>query len=283
MGNRLFIKVTHDTLPQMKDRYPFVYLEHGRLEIDDSSVKWIDSECHVVRLPIATISCLLLGPGTSITHEAVKVLSAANTSVCWVGEDSLLFYAIGHSPVSDSRNMRYQISLASNAESRLRIARNMFSERFQEDVSSLSLNDLMGMEGIRVRALYEEMAEKYGVGWKGRRYIPGNFEIGDITNKILTAANSALYSVILSVIVAMGFSPHVGFVHSGSPLPFIYDIADMYKAEFSIEFAFSMTKKLGGLYDRYRLLDDFRQQLIDTDFLKRVPDDVNRILEVRKK
>lgn len=89
-NNRLIIKVTHDTLPQIKDRYPFLYLERGRLEIDDSSVKWLDSSGEVIRLPIATITTLLLGPGTSVTHEAIKVLAAANCNVCWVGEDSLL-------------------------------------------------------------------------------------------------------------------------------------------------------------------------------------------------
>ena len=102
-SNRLIIKVTHDTLPQIKDRYPFLYLERGRLEIDDSSVKWIDSEGEVIRLPIATITTLLLGPGTSVTHEAIKVLSAANCSVCWVGEDSLLFYAVGNLPAEEKK------------------------------------------------------------------------------------------------------------------------------------------------------------------------------------
>jgi CRISPR-associated protein Cas1 len=105
---RLIVKVTHDTLPQIKDRYPFIYLERGRLEIDDSSVKWIDSEKQVIRLPIATITTLLLGPGTSVTHESIKTLAAANCTVCWVGEDSLLFYAVGVSPTSDTRNMRKQ-------------------------------------------------------------------------------------------------------------------------------------------------------------------------------
>ena len=83
---RLMVKITHDTLPQVKDRFPFIYLERGRLEIDDSSVKWIDSEGHVVRLPIATIACILLGPGTSVTHESIKVLAAANTNVCFMCE-----------------------------------------------------------------------------------------------------------------------------------------------------------------------------------------------------
>src|SRR5574344_1067653 len=113
-STRLMIKVTRDTLPQVKDRYPFLYLERGRLEIDDSSVKWIDSTGDIIRLPIATISTLLLGPGTSVTHEAVKVMSAANCNICWVGEDSLLFYAAGKSPTANTRNMRKQIETAAD-------------------------------------------------------------------------------------------------------------------------------------------------------------------------
>ncbi len=89
---RLLVKVTRDTLPQVKDKYPFIYLERGRLEIDDSSIKWIDAEANVVPLPVATLNTILLGPGTTVTHEAIKVAAAANCSICWVGEDSLLFY-----------------------------------------------------------------------------------------------------------------------------------------------------------------------------------------------
>ena len=284
MSNRLIIKITHDNLPQIKDRYPFLYLERGRLEIDDSSVKWIDSQSFVVRLPIATIATLLLGPGTTVTHEAVKVLAAANTTVCWVGEDSLLFYAIGQSPTSDTRNMRHQIELATRPESRAIVARRMFSDRFPDmDVSSASIHDLMGKEGIRVKALYEQMASKYGVGWSGRKYVPGHFEMSDITNKILTAANTALYALVLSAIVSLGYSPHVGFVHTGSPLPFVYDIADLYKADLCIDFAFRMTEMTGGDYDRMLLLDEFRQSVSEYDLLAKLPVDIRRVLGEGKK
>ncbi|HCJ94029.1 MAG TPA: CRISPR-associated endonuclease Cas1, partial [Sphaerochaeta sp.] len=132
-GKRLFIKVQRNNLPQVCDKYPFIYLERGRLEIDDSSVKWIDSDGNLVRLPVATINCLLLGPGTSVTHEAVKVMAAANCGVCWVGEDSLLFYAVGQSPTSDTRNLRKQLELSANDKKRLEIARRMFLKRFPED------------------------------------------------------------------------------------------------------------------------------------------------------
>lgn len=278
--NRLLIKVTKDSLPQVKDRYPFVYLERGRLEIDDSSVKWIDSEYHVVSLPIATISALLLGPGTSITHEAIKVLSDANTMVCWVGEDSLLYYATGLSPTSNTRNYRLQASLSSNPKNRLLIARRMFAKRFpNEDISQSSLQELMGKEGKRVKKLYCDMAEKYQVGWTGRSYIPGQFELSDITNKILTGANTALYALITSSICAMGYSPYLGFVHSGSPLPFVYDIADLYKEELSIKFAFEMTKQLFGIYDRYKVLEEFRKRVSEFDLLGKIKPDIDLLFE----
>lgn len=142
LSNRLLIKITKDTLPFVKDRYPFIYLERGRLEIDDSSVKWIDSDCNVVRLPIATISTILMGPGTSVTHEAIKVLSQANTLLCWVGEDGLLFYSTGVSPTSNTRNVRLQANLSSRIKTRTEVARRMFCERFDDiDVSSCTISD----------------------------------------------------------------------------------------------------------------------------------------------
>ena len=235
-SNRLLIKVTRETLPQVKDKYPFIYLERGRLEIDDSSVKWIDCEANVVRLPIATLNCLLLGPGTTITHEAVKVIAQSNCSVCWVGEDSLLFYACGQSPTADTRNMREQMRLSADPKKSIEIARRMFAKRFPEaDLAGKSLKEMMPMEGYRIRALYEQKGQEYGVGWKGRSYTPGKFELGDITNQVLTACNAALYGILSSAVHSMGYSPHIGFIHSGSPLPFVYDLADLYKEHLCID------------------------------------------------
>lgn len=276
--NRLLIKITRDSLPLVKDRYPFIYLERGRLEVDDSSVKWIDSDCNVVRIPVATISTILVGPGTSITHEAIKVLSSANTMLCWVGEDSLLYYATGISSTANTRNVRLQASFASNNRTRTEVARRMFMERFDDvDVSSCSISDLMGKEGRRVKQLYSDMAEKYKVGWQGRRYVPGAFELSDITNKVLTSANAALYALITSSVFAMGFSPYLGFVHTGSPLPFVYDIADLYKEHLCIDFAFSMTKDLAGFYDRNRVLEGFRKRVVSFDLLGRIKPDIDKL------
>lgn len=278
-GQRIFVKVTRETLPQVKERYPFIFLEHGKLVVDDSSVKWIDSTNEVIRLPIATINTLFLGPGTSVTHEAVKTLAAANCSLFWVGEDCLLFYAVGETPTADTRNFRHQMELACSPEHRLDVARRMFSHRFpNEDISNKSLQELMGMEGRRVKQCYETTALKYQVGWDGRSFVPGKFQMSNLTNQILTACNAAMYGIVSSVIHSLGYSPHIGFVHTGSPLPFVYDIADLYKDEISIDLAFSLTKKLAGNYDRAVVSDSFRERIISTNLLRRIADDIPKVL-----
>lgn len=276
---RLMVKVTRDNLPQVKDKYPFIYLERGCLEIDDSSVKWIDCEANVIRLPIATINCLLLGPGTSVTHEAVKVLAASNCNVCWVGEDSLIFYACGYSPTADSRNFYKQMLLSANPESSLEIARRLFAYRFpEEELRGKSLKAMMGLEGARVRELYKQKAAQYQVGWKGRSFVPGKFELGTITNQILTSANAALYGILCSAVHSLGYSPHMGFIHSGSPLPFIYDLADLYKEHLCIDLAFSLTLELAGNYNRHKVAEAFRKRIIEMDLLANIAPTIQQIL-----
>jgi len=281
-STRLLIKVTRDTLPQVKSKYPFIYLERGRLEIDDSSVKWIDCENNVVRLPIATLNCLLLGPGTSITHEAVKTIAGANCSVCWVGEDSLMFYAVGQTPTADTRNFRKQMQLACDENKSLEVARRMYARRFPKaELSGKTLKEMMGMEGYRVRALYENKAQEYKIGWKGRSYQPGKFELGDLTNQVLTAANAALYGILSSTIHSMGFSPHIGFIHSGSPLPFVYDLADLYKEKLCIDLAFALTVEMAGRYNKHKVSDAFRKRVIEMDLLAVIGPDIDEMLGVK--
>lgn len=277
-GQRLFVRVTRDTLPQVKDKYPFLYLERGRLEIDDSSIKWIDAEGNVVPLPVATLNALLLGPGTTVTHEAVKTAVAANCSICWVGEDSLLFYAAGFLPTADTRNLKRQIELASDSQQSLEVARRMFARRFPDaELQGKALQEMMGMEGHRVRALYQQKAEEYQVGWKGRQFTPGKFELSDVTNQVLTATNAALYGILCSAVHSMGYSPHIGFIHSGSPLPFIYDLADLYKESLCIDLAFSLTRELAGRYDKHKVSAAFRRRVLDTNLLARIGDDIQEI------
>jgi len=280
-GQRLFVKITRESLPQVKDKYPFIYLERGRLEVDDSSIKWIDSEANVVALPIATLNTLLLGPGTTVTHDAIKTAVAANCSVCWVGEDSLLFYAAGFLPTADTRNLKQQVELSANPDKSLEVARRLFARRFPDaDLDGKSLKEMMGMEGYRVRSLYQEKAREYQVGWKGRQFTPGKFEFSDITNQVMTAANAALYGILCSAIHSMGYSPHIGFIHSGSPLPFVYDMADLYKEALCIDLAFALTRDMAGRYNKATVSDAFRERVVDIDLLARLADDIPDMLGV---
>jgi len=278
-GQRLFVKVTRESLPQVKDKYPFLYLERGRLEIDDSSIKWIDASNNVVPLPVATLNALLLGPGTTITHDAVRTAAAANCAVCWVGEDSLLFYAAGFLPTADTRNLRKQIELSAEPKKAIEVARRMFARRFPDaDLKDKTLQEMMGMEGHRVRTTYQAKAEQYQVGWKGRSFTPGKFETSDITNQILTSTNAALYGILCSAVHSMGYSPHIGFIHSGSPLPFVYDLADLYKEHLCIDLAFHLTRELAGRYDKHKVAAAFRQRVIDMELLAKLDEDIAAML-----
>ncbi len=278
-AQRLFVKITRESLPQIKDKYPFIYLERGRLEIDDSSIKWLDSEGCVVPLPVATINTLLLGPGTTITHEAVKVCAAANCAVCWVGEDSLLFYAAGFVPTANTQNLKHQLTQASDSVKALNVSRRMFIRRFPDaELAGKKLKEMMGMEGHRVRSLYQSKAEQYGVGWKGRQFTPGKFTLSDVTNQIMTSTNAALYGIVCSAVHAMGYSPHIGFIHSGSPLPFVYDLADLYKEHLCIDLAFHLTKEMAGQYNKHKVSSAFRQRVIEMDLLKKLAEDIPFVL-----
>lgn len=282
-GQRLFVKVTRDSLPQIKDKYPFLYLERGRLEIDDSSIKWIDSEANVVPLPVATLNTLLLGPGTTVTHDAIKTATAANCAVCWVGEDSLLFYAAGFLPTADTRNLKLQVERSADPQASLNVARRMFARRFPSaELTGKSLKEMMGMEGHRVRSLYQTKAEEYQVGWKGRRFLPGKFELSDFTNQVMTASNAALYGILCSAVHSMGYSPHIGFIHSGSPLPFVYDLADLYKEHLCIDLAFALTRDMAGRYDKHNVSAAFRERMIKMDLLAKLAEDIPVMLGVAR-
>ena len=159
----------------------------------------------------------------------------------------------------------------------------MFLCRFPEaKVRGKSLKELMVMKGGRVRELYETLARKYPVLWQGRSYQPGKFELSDMTNKLITSCNSALYALVSSILNALGLSPKAGFVHSGSPLPFVYDVADLYKAELVFDLAFSLTAELAGNCNRKLVLERFRRRVCEFDLMTKCPADVLGLLGLKK-
>lgn len=280
---KIFFRLTKDLFPLVKDRHPLIYLEYGRIEVDDSSVKWISSQNEVIRLPVALLNTIFIGPGTTITHEAVKVIANSNTSICWIGDQSLKFYAYGIPPTADTRNLYRQVKLAMNESTRLVVARKMFSMRFpNENLNDKSLQALMGMEGNRVRNVYAQKAKQYGLIWEGRKYIPGKQEASDPVNRVLTFANSLFYGIVTSVILACGYSPRIGFIHAGSPLPFVYDIADLYKEYITIDLAFSYVGNKKDIYSRKDIIEEMLGRIVSSSLMEKFSIDIEKILDVRE-
>ena len=235
----IFEKPPIETLSMARDRWTPLYLEHGRLEVDDSSVKWISSQKLVCRIPVATVSALILGPGTTVTHAAIKACADSNTPVIWMGEEGMRFYAAGIQPNHDNSMARLHAAAWGDQKKREAIARKMFLFRFEDvEVSSATIQQLRGMEGKRVKVEYAKLGAQYGVTWKGRDYNTQKWDLADGINKALSAANASLYALTAAVCHSMGFIPQLGFVHDAGTLPFIYDVADLYKHETSWPAAF---------------------------------------------
>jgi len=273
----IFEKPPLEALSPAKDRWPPVYLEHGRLEVDDSSVKWIGADMLVCRMPVATLSAILLGPGTTVTHAAVKACADSHTPICWVGEDGVRFYAAGVVTNHDNANARRHAACWADKKKREQIARRMFARRFPgEVVEQRSIRELRGMEGLRVRSLYAELGREFGVTWKGRDYDKGNWNLADDINRAISAANASLYALCCAVVSSMGFIPSLGMIHDSSPLAFVYDVADLYKESTSFRAAFqaiSLAPQDRGELVRKLLKAKLEEQRI----LQRMPQDLEEL------
>lgn len=266
-----------ETLTPVRERWTPLYLEHGRLEVDDASVKWIGSDRTILRIPVATVSVLMLGPGTTVTHAAMKACAECNTPVCWVGAEGLRFYAFGVSPTHDTERARRQAEYAMSKARRVEVARRMFRRRFPADVvDQTPLQDLRGMEGKRVKALYGELGARYGVTWKGRQYDQANWQLADGINRALSATNAALYALTTAVVCSMGYLPALGFVHSDGPLAFVYDVSDLYKHETSFPAAFQCLA-VNPEADEKDALALFKTKVEESRLLTRIPKDLEEI------
>ncbi len=231
-------------LPQIKDRMTFLYLEHCTLGRQDGAITVTDEQ-GVVHIPAAAISVLLLGPGTRVTHRAMELMGDTGVGIVWVGEHGVRYYAHGRPLTTRSNLLIKQAQLVSNTRKHLTVVRKMYQLRFpQEDVSRLTMQQLRGREGSRVRNVYRKAAKETGVVWNGRMYRPDDFAAGDAVNQALSAAHACLYGLANAVIVALGCAPGLGFVHVGHERSFVYDIADLYKAEITIPIAFQVAAQL---------------------------------------
>lgn len=230
-------------LPKVRDSWSYLYVEHARIDQEDKGICLHDANGRV-HVPCASLSLLMLGPGTTVTHAAVMTMAEAGCLVAWCGEQGVRFYAQGMGETRSAANLLQQARLWANPHRRLHIVRRMYEMRFSEPLEpTLTLRQIRGKEGARVRAAYAKASETYGVPWSGRNYDRSDWDRSDPVNRALSAANACLYGVCHAAIVAAGYSPALGFIHTGKMLSFVYDVADLYKTELTIPAAFMEVAK----------------------------------------
>ena len=268
-------------LPRISDRVSFIYVEHAKINRIDSAITVSDYR-GLVNIPVSLIGVLMLGPGTDISHRAMEILGDVGTSVIWVGERGVRHYAHGRGLAHSTRFLEKQAKLVSNNRTRLGVARKMYAMRFKnEDVSNLTMQQLRGREGSRIRKVYRDCSKKFNVKWEKRDYKVDDFEDGDPVNQALSALNVSLYGVCHSVIVALGMSPGLGFVHTGHDKSFVYDIADLYKAEITIPLAFELASKYKEGDDIGKLARlSLRDRMVDGKLMRKIVEDLQFLMDV---
>jgi CRISPR-associated protein Cas1 len=225
-------------VPQ-RERTSVVFVERGQIDVIDGVMVVTDISGVRMQLPIGGIACLMLEPGTRVSHAAVTLAARVGCLLVWVGEGAVRVYSAGQPLSHRSDRLLQQVRAALDPAARLRVVRHMYETRFGEPVpTERDVDQLRGMEGARVRRLYGVLAERHGVVWNGRNYDPQAWGSGDIANRCLSAANSCLYGVCEAAILAAGYSPAVGFIHTGKPHSFTYDIADIHKFDTVVPAAF---------------------------------------------
>jgi len=235
----------------MKDRVSLIFLQYGQLDVIDGAFVLVDQTGVRTHIPIGSVACLMLEPGTRVSHAAVKLAATVGTLLVWVGEAGVRLYAAGQPGGARCDRLLYQAKLALDEELRLKVVRKMFELRFGEPPPSRrSVDQLRGIEGARVRQTYKLLAQRYGIDWRGRSYDPKDWDKSDVVNQCVSAATSCLYGITEAAVLAAGYAPAIGFVHSGKPLSFVYDIADIIKFDAVVPKAFEIAAKHPGQPDR---------------------------------
>jgi len=266
-------------LPKFRDGLSYLYLEHGRIEQAQKAIEFFSQEGRTM-IPAASLALLMLGPGTSITHEAIKTLADNGVVVVWVGEEGVRCYAHGSGETRKGHRLLRQAELVSIPDKRLEIVRRMYAYRFDEQLDpALTLQQIRGMEGARVRKVYARASQEYGVTWHGRFYDRTHWHITDPINRALSAANACLNGVCHSAILAAGYAPGLGFIHTGKHLSFVYDIADLYKMDLTVPLAFKLTAESAEKLET-RVRHACRDLFYEQKLLGEIINDIDNLLQL---
>lgn len=229
------------------DRHGCVWLRRGALTVENGTLRFgttgsDDLAAGDYGIPFQTVSVIFLEPGSTVSHDALRLLARHGTGLVVTGEDGVRFYASMPFGQDESALARQQVRLWADTEKRTLVARRMYGWRLGEVFPAADLNVLRGMEGARVRTLYRTLAQQYGISWAGRRYDRDDPEATDRVNQALNHASSATRAAAMIAVAATSTIPQLGFIHEDSASAFCLDIADMFRETVCLPAAFRAVK-----------------------------------------
>ena len=235
-----------------RDRAGLLYLARGALTARDGTLAFVQGESTAsdalapgdYAIPLQGVSMILLGPGSTVSHDALRLLALARTALAAVGQDGVRLYTAPPLIPDRSGLARAQARCWTDEGQRLDVARRMYAWRLGKVLPHRSLDVLRGIEGARMKESYRLIAQQIGVEWRGRRYDRARPNAGDLPNQALNHASSAVEGAAAIAVSATGTIPQLGFIHEDPGQSFVLDIADLYRASITIPCAFRAAKRV---------------------------------------
>lgn len=225
------------------DRHGIMWLGRGNLYVESGTLRFVtagygDLGPGDYAIPFQMVSCLMLQPGTTVSHDALRILARHGTAVVCVGEDGVRFYAsLPAGPAASARGRR-QVLAWCDPNARISVVRKMYALRLGEFLPATDINALRGIEGSRMKVMYQRLAERHGIHWRGRRYDRSDPEAADVPNQAINHASSAVEGAALAAVAATGTITELGFIHEDSSNAFALDISDLFRDSVLLPVAF---------------------------------------------
>ena len=267
------------------DRHGLLWLTFGNLSVEDGTLHFLAAESEEMKpgsyaIPYQGLSMILLGPGTTVSHDALRLLARHGTLLAAVGEGGVKFYTAPPMGAGRSEVARAHARLWADEKERRDVARRMYAFRFGKILPHKDITVLRGIEGARMKETYQIVANQFGIDWKGRRYDRHEPDASDIPNQAINHAATFVESAADVAVAVVGALPPLGFIHEESSNAFTLDIADLYRAEITLPLAFSVAKK--AIDDPTVLLERTLRKEAARQFRKQhvIPKMIDRIKEL---
>lgn len=230
------------------DRHGLVWLDRGRLEVEDGCLRFVTAgggelEAGDYQIPHQAVSIILLGPGSSVTHDALRLLARHGCALAAIGQGAVRFYTAPPLMPDSSALARAQVRLWADAKSRMEVARAMYALRFGEIVRTRDIEVLRGQEGAWMKRCYQLAAQRHGISWRGRAYDRADPDSADLPNQAINHAATAVTAAAAVAVASVGAIPQLGFIHEDSGQAFVLDIADLFRHDITLDIAFAAARE----------------------------------------